>query len=288
MKRVIIDKQANLEYYGTKTKVPMILLSILGILKRKHDKKFDDVILITGEVGSAKSTMSQLIGGIWQLLHGKKLGLEHFTWQSQGIVDFIDAEGNDNEVIIYDEAITGGTGRASLTKEGNMLKIGLVVGRRKRHLYIFIVDEVLEFSKKIISRSSLLIDMRTLMVRGEKARGYFKIYNEKEIKEMYWMLKDQRIRYISQYNATSKPFYKFRDVTNHFISEEEYENEKIRQTKQQQEVQGKKTINENEAKVIALKLKNKGITQEQIAEKVGISRSYVADIISKMSAAVVE
>ena len=276
MKGVIIDKQQEIDYNGMKVKVPMILLAILGILRKKHKQKFDDVILITGEVGSAKSTMSQLIAGLWQYMNKKELTIENFTWSAQGIVDFIDAEGNDNEAIVYDEAITGGTGRASLTKEGNMLKIGLVVGRRKRHLYIMIVDELYEFSKKIISRASFLIDMRTLLVRGEKTRGYFKIYNEKQLKDIYWLLKEQRIKYISEYNGRITPFYKFRDVTDIFINEEDYENEKIKQTRQQEKLGDRREM----ALVKALgHLKKIGMSNEKIGKLIDYSTGQVGAIL---------
>lgn len=275
MKLVIIDKQEIIKYKEQEIKVPIIILSILGIMFNRHKSKWDDVILITGEVGTAKSTMAKLLGGLWQILNKKELTLYNFTWSAKGISDFVDNKGNDNEVIIYDEAITGGTGRASLTREGNKLKISLVVGRRKRHLYIMIVDEIQEFSKKIISRSSLLIDMRTLMVKGEKKRGYFKLYNEKELKELYWLLKEQRIKYISEYNATLKPFYVFKDCTNKFINEEEYENAKIEQTKQQQ--QEEDIIDKrSEALIKSIKyLKNQGLNYPQIGDIIGYGAEQV-------------
>jgi len=277
MKRVIIDKQETIEYKGKKVKVPMIIMAILGIMQKKHKQKWDDVILITGEVGTAKSTMAQLIGGVWQMLNNKELNIEHFTWSAQGIVNAIDAEGNDNEVIIYDEAITGGTGRASLTKEGNLLKVGLVVGRRKRMVYIMILDELMEFSKKIISRASLLIDMRTLMVRGEATRGYFKVYQPKDLKEIYWLLKEQRIKYISHYNPYFNPFYKFRDCTDIFINEDEYEFEKIQQTRQQEE---SKKDKRDIALINSIKyLRKQGLKLPDIGKIIG----YSADQVSRLS-----
>lgn len=268
MKLVIIDKQQELKYKGQNIKVPMIILALLGIMNKKHKQKWDDVILITGNVGTAKSTMGQIIGGLWQYMHDKDLSIENFTWSAKGVTDFIDKEGNDNEVIIYDEAITGGTGRASLTKEGNTLKIGLVVGRRKRHIYIMIIDELLEFSKKIISRSSLLIDMRTLMVKGEAKRGYFKIYNPKEIRELYWMLKENKIKYISHYRSKAKPFFKFRDLSNIFINEEQYEEKKIQETKQLQENNG---INWSEIKIKTFYYWSQGLKHKDINTKTGVS-----------------
>jgi len=233
MKRVIINSQAELEYKGKKIKFPHVLVSIIGILKAKNDRKWDSLVLVTGKVGSAKSTMAQGLAGVWQLLHNKELTIENFTWSAQGVVDFIDAEGNEGDPIIFDEAIKGGTGRDVMSKEGNMLKVGLVVGRRKRHFYIMIVDELAEFNKKIISRANLLIDMRTLMCKGIETRGYFKIYNTKELQQIYWLLKEKKINYISQYSAFSKPLFQFRNLEGVFINEKEYEDKKIEETRQQ-------------------------------------------------------
>lgn len=276
MKRVIIDQQENILYKNQIIKVPQIILAILGIMKRKHTQKWDDIILITGEVGSAKSTMAQLIGGVWQHLHNDELTLDNFTWSSSGVVNFIDAKGTDNKVIIYDEAITGGTGRASLTRDGNLLKIGLVVGRRKRILYIFILDEILEFSRKIISRATLLIDMRTLMNKGEPKRGYFKLYNQKELREIYWLLKEQKIKYISEYSGKKKPFYIFRDCTNKFVNEEEYENKKIEETKQEGTITDKRDM--ALAKLIDYS-KKKNITWKSLAEVTGYSDTQLQTLV---------
>lgn len=277
MKRVIIDKNEIIEYGEKKVRVPLIIGSILGIMYERQKDKWDNEILITGEVGSAKSTMAKLIAGLWHVMINKELTIDNFAWSAKKVVECIDKEGNDTEGVIFDESIKGGTGRASLTKEGNLLKIGLVVGRRKRHLYIMIVDELKEFSEKIISRSSLLIDMRTLLVKGKETRGYFKIYGKDELREIYSLLKDKRIRYISEYSATSKPFYKFTDISNVFINEEEYEQEKIEQTRQQEEEkQDKKDI----AVKNAIKYLSKtGLTQAKIANILGYSRGHIGDLI---------
>ena len=270
-KKVIIDKQTNITYKGKEFQFPMILLSILGILKRKSEQKWDNLILITGAVGTAKSTMAQGLAGVYEMLYGRELSLDNFTWSGQGVVDFIDREDNITEAIIYDEAVKGGTGRDVITKEGNLLKIGLVVGRRKRHLYFMLVDEIHEYSKKIISRASLLIDMRTMVVRGEDKRGYFKLYNTRELKDIYWLLKLQKIRSISEYSATGKPFYKFRNFEGIFIDEKEYEDKKIELTKSEISTS---SIKWTEDKLKAFHLWSKTTKKlVDIADIVGINRS---------------
>lgn len=279
MKRVIIDKQTNLNYKGKDFKFPQILLSILGVLKHKNDNKWDSLIVITGKVGSAKSTMAHGLAGVWEMLHKRELTIENFTWSAKGVVDFIDREGNEGQSIIFDEAIKGGTGRDIMSKEGNLLKVGLVVGRRKRHLYLMLVDELSEFNKKIISRARLLIDMRTLMVRGVETRGYFKIYNQKELQDIYWMLKEQKLKYISQYSATSKPFYKFRNFEGVFLDEEEYESKKIEETRQSM---NESNISWRADKVKAFHLWSKDKhTNVYISEKVGVHKVTIGEWVKQ-------
>lgn len=270
MNKTIRD-HITFEYKGKDVKFPMILFSALSLAKRRVDLKLDNFWLISGAVGSGKSTIAQGIAGIYQILFNRELSMNNFTWRADGIVEFTDQPENETQVIIQDEGIIGMTGRDGLTKSGQQLKICLVTKRRMRIFYLILIDEIQEYSQKVINRATLLLDTRFIMNKGEPTRGFFKIYNKKEIKEIYWLLKEKKIRGIEEYKARAKPFYTFYNYEDIFVSEKDYEDKKIEETNQSDE---STNINWSSKKVKAFYLwasTNKKLVD--IADIVGVSRT---------------
>lgn len=228
----VIGTSLDIKVNDKMAKISPILFSSLSLLKRDVSNNWDGLIIVTGAVGTGKSTLATTIAGIWELLFQRELTIDNFTWKPEGIIEFTDRDDNETQVIVMDEAIQGATGKDSLTKIGNALKVTLVTKRRKKHLYLLLVDEVQELSKKVISRSSFMIDCRTILRKGEKERGYFKVYDKQETTQIYWLLKKYLIKSISEYKGKSKPFYKFWDNKDIFVSDSEYEEKKIQETKQ--------------------------------------------------------
>jgi len=227
-----IKKDVTIKFKDKTFKFPMILLSLLSIMKRRVTLKLDNVLLITGKVGSGKSTLAKGIAGVYEMLFNRELNIDNFTWNSQGIIDFTNVQENKTKVIVQDEGIQGMTGRDGITKTGHQLKITLVTKRRMNIFYIILIDELHEYNQKVINRATLLMDTRFIMRKGDPVRGFFKIYNQHEIKQVYSLLKDKKIRSIEEYKGHSKPFYTFSNYEDIFFSEEDYENEKIKQTQQ--------------------------------------------------------
>lgn len=275
----VIGTSIGIEYKGKVAKVTPMLFSCLSLLQRGVTQNWDGLIIVTGAVGSGKSTLATTIAGIWEMLFKREIGLDNFTWRSEGIVEFTDRTDNETQVIVFDEAIQGGTGKDSLTKAGNALKVTLVTKRRKKHLYILLVDEVQELSKKIISRASFLIDCRTILRNGEKERGYFKIYNKEELTNIYWLLKKYLIQNIGEYKGKSKPFYKFFDNKDIFVSDEEYEDKKIEETNQQMD-ENKLSIGNKEKEILGYLLYT-SLKNTDIARRVQCDASYVSKVKGK-------
>lgn len=266
----VIGTGIDIKYKDKNAKVSPLLFSSLSLLKRGVSQNWDGLIIITGAVGTGKSTLATTIAGIWELLFKRELNIDNFTWRAEGIIEFTDRDDNETQCIVFDEAIQGGTGKDSLTKIGNALKVTLVTKRRKKHLYILLVDEVQELSKKIISRASFLIDCRTILRNGEKERGYFKIYDKNELTSIYWLLKKYLIQNISDYRGKSKPFYKFWDNKDIFVSDEEYENKKIEETNQQIETAGKINFTKQQMEAFYL-WASTSKTQAAIGDIIGVS-----------------
>lgn len=276
----VIGTGIDIKYKDKIAKVSPLLFSSLSLLKRGVSQNWDGLIIITGAVGTGKSTLATTIAGIWELLFKRELNIDNFTWRAEGIIEFTDRDDNETQCIVFDEAIQGGTGKDSLTKVGNALKVTLVTKRRKKHLYILLVDEVQELSKKIISRASFLIDCRTILRNGEKERGYFKIYDKNELTSIYWLLKKYLIQNISEYKGKSKPFYKFWDNKDVFVSDEEYENKKIEETNQQLDNDDGLKLSKNDKEIVSYLL-NTNLKGVDIASRLGCDPSRVSKVKSK-------
>jgi hypothetical protein len=251
-------------------------MSLLSLAMRRIDLKLDNFWLISGAVGSGKSTLAKGIAGTYQLLMNRELTLDNFTWHSEGVVGFTDKKENETQVIIQDEGIVGMTGRDSMTKSGHQLKVCLVTKRRMKIFYIILIDEIHEYNQKVINRATLLLDTRFLMKNGDPRRGQFKIYNQKEIKEVYWLLKEKKIKSIQEYKPLTKPFYKFWNYEGVFVNEDDYEQKKIEETNQQDNHLDKR----DKALILMIKhLRDKGYNLPKIADITG----YSADQVGRLS-----
>lgn len=276
--RLKIDNVEHLEYKGKKFRFPQLLLSLISIAKRRAELNLDNVWLITGAVGSGKSTLAKGIAGVYEMMFNRDLSIDNFTWSSEGLISFTDKRENETKVIVQDEGIVGMTGRDSITKSGHQLKITLVTKRRMKIFYIILIDELQEYNQKIINRATLLIDTRFVMSNGDPQRGYFKIYSQKELKEVYMLLKDKKIKSIQQYCGKHKPFFRFSNYENIFLDEEEYENKKIEETKQDEMKNGKVIWDTTKIQAYGLWFKG-GFKQVDIAEKLNKSPSTINDWI---------
>lgn len=274
----IRDEQYTLDVFGKQIEFPKILTRHIYQSYVDYKDDFDNPYLITGEVGTGKSSMATLIGAVWQVLMCEELSIKNFTWITEGVIGFTDEKGNEGHIIIWDEAIQGGTGRDSITKVGHKLKITLVTKRRKKHFYIFIVDDLKEFNEKIIKRAKLLIDMRVLKDGFRKKRGYFKIFNAEELQELYYLLKTRTIKNIKHFRGKDSTLYRYKFKPNYLINDEEYENKKIEETNQQ-DVQSK-TWNKQQVKAIVMHYE--GATYLSISKELGVHKDTIGSWIREM------
>lgn len=270
------DSYVTCNYYGKKIRVSPLIVALVGIIIDRIQFKWDAQILITGDVGSGKSNLAKTVIGLYQLVRNKKIDIDNFTWTSEGLVEFTERDDNEQEPIVYDEAIQGGSGKDVMTKGGKDLINALVTKRRKRHLTIVVVDQLQEYNRKFIARCTMMIDCRTKIKGGRQERGYFKVYSQKETLHLYTLLKKGSIRDIKQYSGYQKPFFRFWDAENVFINEDEYEEKKIEQTNRLLEDNSK--INWSKEKVQGFGLWSKGDKKQvEIANIVDVRPSTVSD-----------
>lgn len=251
--------------------------TLISILQRVL-LKWDGVILVTGDVGDGKSTLAQLIATIWEWFFNRKQKLDNIVFRSENFTDLIDKGDNETEVILWDEAIQGGTGRDSITKQGQALKKAFVTKRYKRHLYLLLVDEIQEYNKKIISRCRAWIHVET---KGLE-RGYFRIYDNKtQIKRMYRKIKQYNLELdevIKQEYPTFKGYQS--DTTGFFYNEKDYQNKKASETNKEDEIANTKDNRVLDQRNNLIKeLYKLGMKQAQIGKIIDIKQSSIARII---------
>jgi len=167
-------------------------------LKRNLDQKIlpslkvkdkDYVIVVDGKEGSGKSTLAFQIGKYVD----PGLDLTRIVFGPEEFREAI-LKAKKYECIIYDEAFTGFSSRASLSPVNRVL-VSLAMQMRQKNLFIIIVLPTIFLLDKYMAlfRTSSLIHVHE--TRGKKGqpsrRGYFKLFNYKKKKVL--ILKGQKM-----------------------------------------------------------------------------------------------
>lgn len=258
------------------------LFSTLVSILQRVLLKWDGLILVTGDVGDGKSTIAQLVCTIWEWFFGRKQNIDCIVFRSENFVEQIEREDNATQCILWDEAIQGGTGRDSITKQGQTLKKAFVTKRYKRHLYLLLVDEIQEYNKKIISRCRAWIHVHT---KGLE-RGYFKIYDDKtQIKRMYRRIKQYNLELEEVIKTEFPSFQGYQaDTTGLFFDEKEYQNKKSTETNKEDAVTNTKDNKVIEQRNTLIHELNKlGMKQIEISKLISLNKVSVSSIIKEKS-----
>jgi len=267
-----------------KYKFPKILYLILKRIKFRVVNKLDGLIVIDGPVGSGKSSLGHGISGTWEQQFNRRHTIDNVQFMVESVVKFTDMENNETHVCQFDESIQGGSGRDVITKGGHMLKITLITKRRKRHLFLFIVDNIKELSSKIIERANLYINVQYRESPESIVKGVTRIFSCREAKQIWGMYKnaqnnkmilDKIKKKINSRKPVTVPNYS--DI---WFTEKEYDKKKIKETKILLENTDKRVVQRDKAIMFALSL---GATQQKIATAIGLTRSTIADIKAKMT-----
>lgn len=251
------------------------LVGMEGAMQYKKQFKLHNLVLVTGDVGSGKTTFTEGFSAVNASNVNSKLTLDNFAWTTKNLLEFTDKEDNIDMPVIWDESIQGASGRnMALTNEGNKLKMAIVTKRFKRHTYYFLIDEINEYAWKLIKMCDAWIHIKRIGM----TRGYFNVYtNKNNIKWLYFQFKylNRSWNHPDVNKVYPDCVGKFDDWTDLFISESEYEKMKMKETKQL----------ESEDKIIWTRQKTQAFyywslnkyKQKDIGDLVGMSQSTVAN-----------
>jgi hypothetical protein len=270
-------KLQSVDYHG-------YLYGLISAFKFKKDKEFHSMILITGSVGSGKSSLVEGLAALDADLNNIPLTFDNISWRTEPFIEKMERSDNIGHPQIFDESVMGITGKSiGNTKIGFKLKVGLITRRFKKHTYYLLVDEISEYSLKLIKMCDAWINVRTMGT----TRGYFDCYtNKSKIEFLYNAFKNYNKTWTSPVVKGVNPDCKgtFMDFSGKFLKKSEYSKKKDEETKQLTEADGgkKKEINWTLQKMKAYNLWLKGgITHLEIGKAVGVKRSAVSNWVSE-------
>jgi len=141
------------------------------IIPSLHQKDKDCFFVLDGNEGSGKSTLGMQIGKYID----PSLDLSRIVFSPE---DFREAilKAKKGQVIIYDEAFTGFSSRASLSPVNKVL-VNLAMQMRQKNLMIIIILPTIYLLDRYIAMFRAMALIHVYESKG--VRGYFKLYNRK-------------------------------------------------------------------------------------------------------------
>lgn len=250
------------------------LIGMEAAFQMKKEHKLHNLVIITGSVGSGKSTLTEGIAGINALWNKQRLDFNNIAWSTVKFIEKTDEEDNVGVPLWWDESIQGAGGRSmAISSLGNKLKMAFVTKRFKKHTYYLVIDEINEYAWKLIKMADAWINVR----RFGLTRGYFDVYtNKKKIKFIYNAFKIYNKTFDDKVVRDTKPDCKgkFSDYSDLFLDTKEYDKLKLEETKQVEDDSGIK-LNSNMVAGVKMKLENPEFTYTKIAHKLNVAPATV-------------
>ena len=271
---------------GQDYRLPRIIYNILKEGNNRVTQKFDFPIVITGSVGSGKSNLLFGIGGTWQNVFLKReFNIGHIHFISDDIIKATERTDNYKDFIGYDEAIQGGTSRDGMTKIGAILRKTLITKRKKGHCIVSCVDSIKELNDKILERCAVWFHVHYYRTKeGRYRRGIVKVFTPQEALKVYEDLKNKKYTKTEEHPIWQRKWkvYTLPNYANLWFPEVEYDTKKDKDTNmlEKSEADNKTLDQRNSAVMFCLEL---GAKQIEVANKLGLSRSTIADIKQKVS-----
>jgi len=209
-------------------KYPTVLYHLTRNTISRCCNKFDNVIIITGKVGSGKSNLAIGIAMAYEIYMNRILTLDNIHFRVEDVLTELWRDDNYTSTIIHDEAIQGSSTRDTTSNKGKFLHQALITKRYKRHLIILNIDNIKELTKKVIERSVCWIHCTYFRKVDKYIRGVFRVFSPKDAAAIYIALKSGKIIYPEEHPIfkRNKSIHKAPYYFNYMIDEEEYEKKK--------------------------------------------------------------
>jgi len=158
----------------------------------RQKKNFDHLIIVDGDEGYGKSTWITEPCEYIAKVTGKQWSVNNIFFDLDELMKF--ASTTEKQIIVWDEAAMGGMGIQWQNKMQQKLIMCLMVARKKRHFWFFIIPKFFKLKDYIIERSIALVHVYS---RDDVTRGRYVFFSKKKKNQLY-----------STYQRTKKPNYK--------------------------------------------------------------------------------
>ncbi len=194
------------------------LKSLLDLLIKRKDRKWDNVIIIDGKERSGKSTLAKAIAYYYAHTIGKQFTVDNIFFSPEDMLNY--ATSTEEQVIIWDEAAMGGLSTQWQNQIQQKLTTMLMVTGKYRHFYIFIIPSFFRLSRYLaIDRSIALLHVYS---PDMLARGGFFCLNESE---KTWVYNQNRKSETYGKNSSFNGSFTFKN-TDKIVDEIAYEKKK--------------------------------------------------------------
>jgi len=251
----------------------------LMVKRSTGKKKFDNLVILDGDEGYGKTTLSMQVAYYYSFTTGRPFNLSHVFFDIEKLIKF--ASETKEQVIVWDEAALGGLTDQWQNKIQMRLIQLLMVARKKRHFFIFNIPKVFKLRDYVIlDRAIALVHV---YARNEIELGRFVYFTKKKKELLYYDWKGSRRR-------NYKKFVDFRgtfpNVLAELIDEDEYDKMKDEAILSIGDEANKQSVNEPYIRMLkgytllAEHIKNTypelKLNYTKIGKITGIQRQYIA------------
>jgi len=228
----------------------------LDFLKRAVYKQWDGVFLITGSEGTAKSTLSQMVGYYLD----DTININRICFSGKQLLEAID-NAKRGDVIILDEAILTMSTQDFGTEIQSILIKKFTLIRSKALFIILIIPNPFMLRRYfLVFRTKFLLHCYS---PNGLSRGFCKFYSFKRKKEMYFLGYKTWNMNVVQPNFSCR----FTDTLGWFINQEEYEKKKEAAVLELTENSEHKKDEQHKKQIIELKTKYQDIINKMKESK---------------------
>lgn len=150
------------------------------MVERVVKHKFDNLVIIDGKEGYGKSNLAAAMAYYFAWKSKRTFSSANLFFLVDDILKY--ATKTSEQIIWWDEAALGGLASESYSKiQTKLLKL-LMVARKKKHFYIFVIPKYFKLREGIIDRAVCLVHTYS---RDEITRGRFTYYRANRLEEMY-------------------------------------------------------------------------------------------------------
>jgi len=203
---------------GVKYRIDDNLKGNLDLLMKSVSKGWDNVMIIDGREGTAKSTLGKMI--CFYLSKGK-FNVDNIVFTAEQFIQAVE-KAPIGSAILFDEMVMAGMSSDAMSGMQKMLikKFTLI---RKKQLHIVLIIPYFFMLQKYfaIGRTRCLIHNFS---SDGISRGSFKFYNEDKKRSLY--VRNYKFWYYPEERITFNFYGHFDDYTGKFIDEEAYEKKK--------------------------------------------------------------